>query len=265
MMWAKQPRRLFSRPRMAMMSIYTVTICLISLAAFASTTGDYRITLSEAEERLAEELGRKGVAGNLEVNIIGRRSQDMVRRAQPVVMDVADMDIDESGQRFTASLHFATEADLNRPAQKLGRLMVSGRWEEMVEVPVVKFRLGRGDIIRAHDIEWQQMALSRTRRDTIMDEAELIGKSPVRSISPSRPVRESEIQNPSVVHRHKPVKMTYETDHITIRAVGTAMEDGAIGDRIKVRNDDSGTEIDAVVTDSGWVEVIPPLAVAANF
>ncbi|MGB1539911.1 MAG: flagellar basal body P-ring formation chaperone FlgA, partial [Rickettsiales bacterium] len=220
----------------------------------------YRITLAEAEDLLARELVHRGMGEELQVNVIGRRSEDLVRRTEPVVMDVVDMQVDESQGRFAATVLFSTEAELNKPGQKLGQLLLSGRFEEMLDVPVVKYRLSADDVIREEDLEWQKLPASRTRRDTIQDMAKLVGKSPVRTLSPNRPVRTSEIQDTPIVHKMALVQMDYQTENLQIQAVGTALQDGAMGDKIRVRNDDSGRELDAVVEARGKVRVIPALA-----
>ncbi len=261
MMWAKQPKRFFARPRLAMMSIYTVTLCLISLAAFA-TTKTHSVTLAEAEELVVQALQERGVEGELEVTIVGRRTDELVRQEVPIIMDMAYFEMDEGTQRFSGVLSFSTEADLNRPSRNLGRLNVAGRYDVMMDVPVVKYRLNQEDVIRAGDIEWQKVPVARTRRDTITDETELVGMSPVRSISPGRPIRESEVSNPPVVSRYKPVQMSYQTGRIIIKAVGTALQDGAVGERIKVRNDDSGMELNAIVVERGKVNVLPAFTMA---
>jgi flagella basal body P-ring formation protein FlgA len=174
-------------------------------------------------------------------------------------MEVLDLEA-ESNNRFSATLSFATEATLNHPAKQLGRLAVVGRYDEMVEVPMVKYRLSSGDIIREDDVEWQKMPLSRTKRETILQMAELVGKSPVRGLSPSRAIEQDEVQAPPIVTRRMPVRIRYQTENISIQAVGTALQDGAMGDKIKVRNDDSGVEVDARVVDRGHVEIMPAIA-----
>lgn len=266
MMWAKTERKPFlTRPRMTMMSLYTVSLCLLSLAAFAAESEplaatSYRVTADEAQEKIAEEISSRGLGENITVNILGRRNTDLVTRNEPVMMEVADLKLEEKAQRFNARLHFSTEAALNKPARDLGNMEVVGRYEEMVEVPVMKFRLSDEDVIREEDLEMQKMPSSRVRRDTVTNMAELVGKSPARALSPNRPIRTAEIKNPSIVKRASLVKMVYQSGQISIHAVGTALEDGAKGDKIKVRNDDSGAELVAQVSGRGMVEIIPTIS-----
>lgn len=262
MIWAKESKKhLFERRRTMTLAIYTVALCMLSVAAIAEEkVGDYRVTLQQAEQAIAQELVRKGVGQDLQASIIGRRNQDLVQRPVPVAMDIAALEADTTGQRFTATLSFVTEATLNRPAQQLGSIDVSGRYEEMVEVPVMKYRLSSGNIIHEDDVEWQKLPSTRVKREAVMDMAELVGKSVVRGLTPGRPVLADEVQQPPVVLRRSPVRISYQSNNLSIQAVGTAMQDGAVGDKIKVRNDDSGIEVDARVVARGQVEVTPAVA-----
>lgn len=261
MMWARtERRRLITRPRMAMMTLYTTVLCLLSIAAMAQT-GAYRFTMQEAETHLKDELVKQGYGESLEVDIMWRRSDDLVTGEEPIVMMIDALDVNAKDQKFKADLVFKTEEALNQPARNLGRMQVVGRYQALTEVPVLKFRLGAGEVIQEADVEYIQMAAGRLQRDSIMDAGELVGKTAVRTLSAGRPLRTAELSTPPLVSKSSVVRMTYRSDHITIEGAGTALADGAQGDRIKVRNDDSGIEVDAMVTGKGQVEVMPRMPV----
>lgn len=261
MIWAKEEKkRFFPRPRMAMMTMYTVGLCILSLAAFANEPLSYAVTQAEAERAIADALQERGLGEAVEASIVGRRSPELVRRTVPVVMEIHDLEAEKGDSRFTATLAFSTEATLERPAQKLGHIAVVGRYDEMVEVPVVKFRMNSTDVIKADDVEWQRMPAARLKRDTVLELEDIVGMSPVRGLTPGRAIETAEVQAPALVLRRSPVRMSYQSERINIQAVGTAMQDGAMGQTIKVRNDNSGLEVDARVVSRGEVEVMPMIA-----
>lgn len=264
MIWAKaEKKRFFPRPRMAMMTMYTVGLCILSLAAFAAEAAQpqsYVVTQAEAERQIAEALMEQGLGDDIEASIVGRRTPEMVRRTTPVVMEVQNLDAQQGDNRFSATLAFSTEASLERPAQKLGHIAVVGRYDRMVEVPVVKFRMTSENIIKEEDVEWQRLPESRLKRETVLEMAALVGKSPVRGLTPGRAIETTEVQSPPLVLRRTPVRISYQSARINIQAVGTAMQDGAMGETIKVRNDDSGLEVEARVVANGQVEVVPVVA-----
>lgn len=233
------------------------TICQLAFPAFAD---GYHVSLKDAEVEVSRAIVEKGIGEEIEAHISGRTSDYLLDYNEPVTMEIAHIDVDPSQQRFKAKLSFMTEAQLNKSSKALGTLDVSGRYDEIFSIPVVKYRIRQGDIIRSEDITWQKLPSMRLRQDTIRSDDALIGSTPIRGLSPGRPVRASEVKIPPIVTRQSLVQMQYKTPNLTIQALGTAMQDGALNEKIKVRNDDSGTLVDAVVVDKGKVRVLSPSA-----
>ena len=96
----------------------------------------------------------------------------------------------------------------------------------------------------------------RVARDSISDIKNLIGRTPIRTVSPNRPIRESEISAPAVIKKNALVQMRYKTNSMEITTSGQALSDGAKGDVIEVRNIASKKVTRAVVTTSDTVDVI---------
>ena len=133
---------------------------------------------------------------------------------------------------------------------------VAGRYEELVEIPVLKRQVRAGDIIKAEDVEVRDYPLSRTRSDTISDLAGVIGKSPSRAISSNRPIREGEIAQPILVKKNGIVNIRYSSPGVEISTSGQATEDGALGSVISVRNLSSKKMLRAKITDENTVVII---------
>lgn len=258
MMWAKEHTRLIARPRIMLMSLFTLSICLLSLTAFAEDEKEgYAVTRAEAEDRLAEALHNQGVGEDVQASIIGRRTEELVRHQSPLVMEITGLQADTSRNTFSAKLAFYTEAALDQPSRKLGTLEVNGRYDVMQEVPVTKARTTSGTVLTEADIEWQKMPSSRLDRNTILNADEIIGKTPVRVIAAGRPMEPKDLQVPPVINRQSTVYMNYKSANIAIQAVGIALQDGAVGDRIRVRNSSGGNTVEGVVTAPNQVQVLP--------
>jgi flagella basal body P-ring formation protein FlgA len=60
---------------------------------------------------------------------------------------------------------------------------------------------------------------------------------------------------PLVVRKNDPITMTYENKMLRITANGVATQDGAVGERIGIRNATSQTTIYGVVTGPGAIVV----------
>lgn len=122
-------------------------------------------------------------------------------------------------------------------------------------MPVLTRQLRTGDIIEASDLTSKTIAARQLRKDTITETRFLIGQSPVRAISPGRPMRSGEVTQPTVVKKGDLVQMNYTTPYMSIRTTGEALENGANGALIRVKNSKTEKAISARVVSAGTVEV----------
>ncbi len=131
---------------------------------------------------------------------------------------------------------------------------IAGFYQTQIDVPVLTRQLGASDVIAASDIEMKPMSERQLRKDTITDAAQLIGKSPHRMVSAERPIRAEEIAMPLLIKKGQTVEMTYTTAYVHIRDQAEALEDGAAGETIRVKNSKSGKAVSSRVVDAGHVE-----------
>jgi flagella basal body P-ring formation protein FlgA len=134
----------------------------------------------------------------------------------------------------------------------------------MTRVPVLKNRVQGTDVIAESDIDWVKTPARTLRRNTVADARDLVGKSPRHVISPGRPIRLDEIAGASIVNKGTQVTLLYKTHNIEIKTFGEALEPGAKGDVIRVRNSASKTVIQGTVESAGHVRVASPDSDAAG-
>ncbi len=212
----------------------------------------FQLTREEAEKVVGEALTSRGVGAKVLASITSQRSEPLYAAATPLRIDVRDVTFDRQERRWSANLLFVSGDDV------LSAMPASGRFEEILEVPVLRRTVRSGDIIGLGDIAIHDFPLGRTRPDTVTDLAALIGKSPVRTISPQRPIRAHEVANPTIVSKNSIVQMRYSSPGMEIVATGQAIEDGAQGDIISVRNTASRKVVRAVIQDANNVSVVVP-------
>ena len=85
--------------------------------------------------------------------------------------------------------------------------------------------------------------------------SELIGKMARRTLLPGRAIPLRAIDNPRVVRNGAEVQIVYVEGDLTIVTAGAALQDGAVGDVIKIRNSDSGVTVVGTVRADGTVRV----------
>jgi flagella basal body P-ring formation protein FlgA len=77
-----------------------------------------------------------------------------------------------------------------------------------------------------------------------------------RTLLPGQPIPVSAVEDPWTVSRGAMVKIIVEDNGLSIVAYGSAMQSGAAGTMIPVRNVDTGVVIKGVVQPDGTVKVV---------
>lgn len=83
----------------------------------------------------------------------------------------------------------------------------------------------------------------------------LVGKVARRTLLPDRPIPPYAVDAPKVVAVNAPVKIVFDEGGMVIIAYGSALQAGAVGDLIRVRNQDSGLTVSGRVQPDGSVRV----------
>lgn len=220
--------------------------------AAAQLTNAFSVSFNDAEEAVAAALNEKGIGDKLSVTIAGRRNTSIFAYSKPVSLEIKGLTIERLDHRWDASLLFVAGNEV------VSAIPISGHFDEIIELPVLKREVRAGDVISAADIEVRDFSQAHTRTDTITDISDLIGKSSSHDLSPSRPIREHEVANPTLIKRNALIEMHYNSPGMEISTTGEAMGDGAKGDVINVRNSSSKKIVRAVVADSKSVNIIAP-------
>ncbi|MBI3709282.1 MAG: flagellar basal body P-ring formation protein FlgA [Proteobacteria bacterium] len=216
------------------------------------------IGAAEIAARLHQALTADGIRGGTQVELSNRAMEINIALEAPTNLDVRNLSYDSSSGRFTALVI----AGGDHPSAQ--RVIVSGRTYQMVSVPVPRHAINPGEVIRRQDLEWVEVREEQTRRDVITDAKRLVGTTPRQRLRVGEPVRENETRPPIVVARNSAVTIRLQSGNMTLTAQGRAVDDGAMGDVIRVVNAQSKRTIDAVVAGSDLVTLALAPQLAAN-
>lgn len=222
---------------------------LAAAPAKAEQDGIFTVTLNEAEQAVSRALEKDGAADFVSASITSSRLETLYRYDRALTVDVKTLKYEAKEERFSANLYFLDGEDV------ISVLPVSGRYQEMIPLPVTRHRMTHGETIVMEDLDEILYPAARMRKDTALSAADIVGKSPVRAISAGRPIRLSELKAPTVLQKGAKVQMRFHTPFMIISTLGEALEDGAEGERIRVRNFESGTIVQAQVTSGSEVLV----------
>ena len=83
----------------------------------------------------------------------------------------------------------------------------------------------------------------------------IVGKAARLTLLPGHAIPFSAISNRKLVSNGAEVKLVFSEGDLVIMTTGSALQDGSIGDFVKVRNDDSGVTVTGAVQQIGRAHV----------
>ncbi len=116
--------------------------------------------------------------------------------------------------------------------------------------------LARGKILTADDLSYKKMELKRASHRYFTDKQALIGRQLTRRVASGAPLRANQARLPVAVKRGMRVIIHSSLPGLRVSMRGKALEEGRVGDRIRVLNSRSGRKLDAVVLAAGKVQIM---------
>lgn len=120
-------------------------------------------------------------------------------------------------------------------------ILATGYAPALDEAPVAARNIRAGAILAAADIETPKGG------QALRVAAALLGKEAVRTIYKGQPISEVDLKSPTLVSRNAIVTMEFSKGPMTIATEGRALDEGGMGDRIRVMNLLSRRTVSAVV------------------
>ena len=218
-------------------------------ATITSAPKFFQVTADDVGTAVSKAMKSQGLESDVTATMNPSQSKVIYSADHPLKLAIHGLQIDPEAKLWQAQAYIiaGNKTEAVKP--------VSGRYDATTRVPVLTRQLRQGDVIERGDIEFKTLAQRQLRKDTVTDVKSLIGQSPSRIISPGRPIRVSEVSQPVMVKKGQTVAMHYTTPYMSIRTSGQALEDGAKGSLIRVKNNTSEKAISARVVAAGRVEV----------
>jgi flagella basal body P-ring formation protein FlgA len=164
---------------------------------------------------------------------------------------VSQLDLDRGSGRFSAVLSIT--ADGIEPTNT----RISGRVDELIELPVTTARLPAGAVLRAEDVHMARVHATAANHEVARQLDDAIGLQLRRQVAAGQPLAMADLARPELVRRGTEVQMLLDSPGIVLTAQGQAMESGAAGERIHVMNPVSRVLIEAEVIGANRVRVSP--------
>jgi len=163
---------------------------------------------------------------------------------------------------LAAQLH--NGAPLTRSGTVAVRCDGSKPWRIYVPVRVSRHRpvvgtvrpLPAGHVLGPDDLALAEHDTSRLARGYFMSPDQIVGKELRRSVGAGTLLTPGMLVEPMAIRRGQSVTILARGASVSVSMGGTALADGAIGERIRVRNLSSARVVEAVVRSAETVEVL---------
>lgn len=199
----------------------------------------------EAVQRLAEELVGKGIPIELET-----AGFDGLPQPAPMIdYRAVCLGFDAAAMRLSVLV----EARSSRRVLQRKRYVFPLATLEHVVVP--RRLLRAGERIASEDLVVEQIALGGGAERFALSLDQLVGRMAKRNILPGQPVELRSLERPAAVRRGAGITVQVHAGPMVVTMKGEALEDGAVGDSVRVMNPASSQVLVGRVVDFELVEV----------
>lgn len=209
----------------------------------------FTISAQDVGKAVAEQLQLQAVEKKADVDLAAGSPDILFSANHPLKVSIHALQIDTTTRRWQAQAYILANGKTETVKP------VSGTYTPLIDVPVLSRQLSKTDVIEAKDLRTKSIPDRFVRKDMVMEAAQLIGQSPRTLISPDRPIRAGEVSSPLLIKKGSSVELTYTSPYMSLKATGIALQDGAAGDAIRVKNDKSEKAVSGRVVAAGRVEV----------
>ena len=225
-------------------------LCVIALFLTSAANAAPEVPSVSAISELAKALINEkiSVPANAKVEIAPQPIDNRLLPAQcasPIKVELAS---DREISRNNTIKVSCDTPDLAYPWQ----IFMSVRVDILFPVVVASETLAPGELISPTQVEIRYVDQNSLRGMQFSDTSQLSGVRVKRRVAKNFPIFAN---NLCFVCKNDSVSIYVRSSNFVLKTVGEALQDGNIGDQIRVKNSSSNKELDAIVTAIGEVEV----------
>lgn len=221
------------------------SIAFIAAQAKAAET----ITESDFISAVKEEFSNQGQDGAMDIEFFGGQTTYELKDGDNFKIMISALEYDSEQNKFKG------QAEIFVNGQKFAETDLIGKYFLLTEAYVPARTINKGEIIKSSDLKAEQIREARLKENLVYEKDKLIGKEAKRLLKESKLVTASDIGNKILVHKGDVITAVYKNTKMQITAKVEAMEDGAQGDKIEVKNTKSGKTFHAEILNAATVEV----------
>ena len=217
-------------------------------------------TSADLKSIILTEAANAGVPDDSDIVVYGRlKGIYLPMDASLSDVEVVSFALTNNGTGFTASLELPVSKNKSRS------LNVNGKLQQTRYMPVLATAIAPGTVIAERHIVWKKFPTNRITSRAVQAQQGLLGLTVRRPIQAGKMILTSDTMKPIAIHKGSRITMVHQNGALNLSAVGRAMEDGSIGETIRLMNLSSKQMVEGRITGPGKIEVISNrLRLAAN-
>ncbi len=173
---------------------------------------------------------------------------------KPVKIPADALSIEVVGMQAMQPGHFGVDYR-SRAGSGEVRFQMKALGDEWKMMPIAAKAVKRGDVITAGDVKLTKVNGTSISSDSLEQLGDIVGRVLTRDIGQGEIFSAKAVRIPPVVEVNSRVTMVYKRGLLEATARGVALEDGAQGQEIGVRNESSKKLVRARVKEKGVVTV----------
>jgi flagella basal body P-ring formation protein FlgA len=155
------------------------------------------------------------------------------------------------------SLHFSATLSVADAGMAAIHLRISGQILPVTGATVLTHHVRPGSKLRDEDLRTARLHANLLRGNAPLNRDAVLGMTLRHDVAPGQPITAPDLARPLLVTRTGAVRMRLDAGGLMLSAQGVALEDGGMGDRVRVQNPSSHAVVMAEVTGDGEVRVEP--------
>ncbi len=126
---------------------------------------------------------------------------------------------------------------------------------DMITIPVPAKSIRKGTLISESDLTLHDVTHNLVNDMIAQDMMQLIGQEAKKTLYQNKPILLRDVGSMTMIKRNDTVTMEFKQGGMTLQTIGRAMDDGGIGDTIKVMNEQSKKIVTGRINKQGAVDV----------
>lgn len=189
---------------------------------------------------LVKELKSLGLSEESDVTLNGKNFPILLPADAEWEITFGDIDFSPDSKLFSAQAVIKTDDETQTVDLK-------GKVQMFVFVPTARHALVSGQIVTESDVFMKKTPQERARRQKITPLSDLIGKEIKRAIRAGQAVSDSDVRVRPMVTKGKTVTLSFVKGGIMLSAQGKSLENGGLGDTVRVLNTQSKSVVQGTV------------------